>query len=688
MPGLGLYHVRVSPVISTRPATMVRRIAAALAAVLISLTVLVGPGAPVAHAQDSPTVSVHLEQLDPSSIAGQGTLTLAGSLTNSTDSPISGVTVVLWRDKRPITNVDALRLTLDGTSESDEMPVTSDGGTAAIGLLGAHATMHFSVRADFASGSDPLQLSSPDTVSIVGVSVLDAAKATIGSSRVLMANPAPSGYRAATVVELSSAPSLLGDQSGRPVFSDDHLAREIAPGGRLDLLAGLAEQSGVNAVIDPLLWDELSGMAGGYGVQQADGSVSSGDAAGAAAAFLARLGEIAKDGRCYRGLYGMLDLQAASSAGRSELLSAALSAVPSTHPLATLPLVVLPAQGALSTDLLSFLAPAAPQLVLTADLDANTAVATSASGETLVAVRSAIASGGPGPAPSDDLVHRIGRLQSEQLLSSSQGTPALSVVSTAEQARAELAPAPGRQRVPLSELVTGHRAPGLTISHPEAASPPDALASAERTARDTEALVASLSGVPSWLDMDAVSLRAWSSSFPAVEQATAYLAAASHDANAKIGGGTVTVHISPQLVVPTEETQLPISLTNTMKMTTHVRVHFVSDNPQRVRIDDTDEITLNAGDSATVRIAPQASANGTVAMHAVVTAANGTPLPSSEPVSFIVTATNAGRAAWVIIIASGAILLGLTALRVRQVRHERARADHPRGGFPENPSGD
>lgn len=635
-----------------------------------------GAGPLVAEAQDNASVSVHLERLDPSAVAARGNLTLTGNVTNTTGTSISGVNVVLWRDKRPITNVDALNLTLDDSSESSEIPVTSDGGSAAIGQLPPHATVRFTVHADFATGTDPLELSSPGTASVVGVNVLDAAKQTIGSSRVFMANPSAAGYRATTVVELSSAPSLLGTRAGRAVFSDDHLEQEIAPGGRLDLLAGLAEQDGVSAVLDPLLWDELSAMAGDYGIQQADGSVRDGTDSAAAGVYLKRLDAIAGNGRSYRSLYGVLDLQAAHSAGRSDLLSAAIADVSGNRTIASLPLAVLPSQGSLGKELLSFMAPARPQLVLTGDLGTTTLLASTDSGEKIVSVRSAIGAGGPGPTPSDDLVHRVGRLQAEQLLSWAQDTPAVDVVSTTDQARAELAPATGRQRESLQDLVDDRRAEQLSLSTPVAVSPPDALVAAEQAARTSETLVAALSGTPSWLDMDTVALRAWSSSFASVHDATDYLGAASRDANARIGGGTVSVHISSQLVVPTEATQLPISLTNSMKMTVRVKVRFVSDNPQRVSIADTDAITLNEGDSATVRISPVATANGTVGLHAVVTAVDGTALPLNEPVAFVVTASNAGRVGWLIIIVSGVVLLGATALRVKQVRRERARASH------------
>ena len=136
----------------------------------------------------------------------------------------------------------------------------------------------------------------------------------------------------------------------------------------------------------------------------------------------------------------------------------------------------------------------------------------------------------------------------------------------------------------------------------------------------------------------------------------------------------MSVHISERLVIPDDDSALPVSVTNTMSVPVRVRIHFASDNPGRISIDDTDVLEIGAGESVTVRIAPRATSNGDVQMNAVVmtTGEHATELgPRSE---FVVSANSSGRVAWVIIIASGIVLMAATALRVKQVRHERARA--------------
>ncbi|MFT8395009.1 DUF6049 family protein [Propionibacterium sp.] len=648
---------------------------------LVCALLTVGPGPVRAWAQDNPTVSVHLDQLSPSSVSGSGDLTLNGTVTNDTDTVIPSATVKLWRDKRPITNLDAMQLTLTGATTDAQSEVTSDGASAVVGPLPAHGSRSFTVHASFTSGSDPLDLLSPRTANALGVTVSEPGGSTLGSSRFLMPYPTSQGYRATTVAELASTPSLIGSSSGIALFADDHLSQELASGGRLDLIASVAEQTGATAVIDPLLWDELQDMVSGYQVRQADGTEKPGTAGAAAAGYLARLGAIAHDGRCYRAQYGLLNFAEVQASGRQDLLNASLDAVPSSHPLASLPLAVLPSQGPTSSELLSFIAQAEPDVVLTQTSDAGTIVSRTGSGESVVTVPADIGTGGPPPDPADDIVHRAGRLQSEQLLSSAQGTPAVNVVTTADEARAQLVTAQGRTLVSLEDL-TEHYASSQNIipskNHAAAAS---ALISAEQNARQTESFYVALTGTQS-LNMQMVSLRAWSASFASEQQAADYLAAATRNATNSIGGGRVTVHISSQLVVPTEATQLPISLTNTMKLPVRVRVHFTSDNPRRITIADTSIITIDPGDSATVRISPVAAGNGTVQMTAVAMTTGDQPVALDQPVTFVVTANSAGKVGWMIIIAAGIVLLGATALRVKQVRREKARGNQPPGNTP------
>ena len=69
---------------------------------------------------------------------------------------------------------------------------------------------------------------------------------------------------------------------------------------------------------------------------------------------------------------------------------------------------------------------------------------------------------------------------------------------------------------------------------------------------------------------------------------------------------------------------------------------------------------------------PHTYGNGRVAVWAQLATAGGHPI--GPPTSFVVTGTAAGRVSWLIILASGAVLLAATALRIRQVRHDNRAA--------------
>ena len=63
-----------------------------------------------------------------------------------------------------------------------------------------------------------------------------------------------------------------------------------------------------------------------------------------------------------------------------------------------------------------------------------------------------------------------------------------------------------------------------------------------------------------------------------------------------------------------------------------------------------------------------AEGNGVVAMRAQVVTSGGHPV--GTPVDFTITAAQSGRVAWIIIVASGVVLLGATAYRVRSMHRE------------------
>ncbi|WP_126464139.1 DUF6049 family protein [Propionibacterium australiense] len=653
------------PTRRTRPAWLV-----ALVTLLALVPGLLGLGTAPAAADDE-SAAITITSINPIVVSDSGELTITGSLTNTGSAPITGASLRLWSTRGPITNGDAFYNTLDGDQDvTNTLPVRNDDASTQVTGLAAGASRPYALKAPF-NGPESLGLASPSSAYLVGVMLVDADGTLITFTSAVIGYPGRDGYRATTVAELSSAPSLVpattdGKQK-KAVFTDDHLAEEIAEGGRLALIAELAESSDVNALIDPLLWDELTAMSAGYQVRTGPGSTTDGTGQAAAAAFLERLKRIAGNGRSYRTLYGSLDVTAAMAAGRGELVDSAATA-PAGTPLSELGLAVVTDGSSTSQAMVEALERVSPQIVLSADLDPDGELY-QVDGLTMLATHATIATGIPGAATNSD-AQRAARLQAEQLVYSLSDSPAVDVVTTTDAARAELASASGRTRLTVKELVASQQ--------PVAVQPRDSLpsasgdrGSAEHDVRGDIGVYEELTGRSTGIDDEALVLAAWSSAFPSDDEATAYIQQALSPITSALASGEVSVHISERLVIPADDSSLPVSVTNTMDIPVRVRIHFESDNPGRISIADTEELEIGAGDSVTVRITPTATGNGNVQMRAVVmtTGERSTELgPRSE---FVVTANSSGRVAWVIIIASGIVLMAATALRVRQVRRER-----------------
>lgn len=669
----------------TRPSWLV-----ALVTLLALVPGLVGLGAARAVA-DETSATITITGIDPMVVSNSGDLTITGALTNTGSSPITGATLRLWSTRAPITNGDAFYNALAGDQDvTNTLPVRDDDASSQITDLAAGASRSYSLQAPF-NGSESLGLASTSSAYLLGVMLVDDDGGLITFTSAIIGYPGSNGYQATTVAELSSAPSFVptttddasGDMSGdapeEAVFTDDHLADEIAEGGRLDLIADLAETDDVTSLIDPLLWDELTAMTSGYRVRSGTESTTTGSGQSAAASFLDRLKRIAANGRSYRTLYGCLDVTAAVSAGRGELVESAATAPAAGSALAGLGLAIVTDGSSTSQPMVDALERVDPQIVLASDLDPDGELY-QVDGLTMLATHASIATGIPGAASSSD-AQRAARLQAEQLVYSLSGSPAVDVVTTSDAARAELASADGRTRLPIKELVASQQAVAV---QPRQSLPSTSVnrGGAEHTVRGDIGVYEELTGSSTGIDDEKVVLAAWSSAFSSDAAADEYVRTALSPITSALASGEVSVHISERLVIPDDDSSLPVSVTNTMSVPVRVRIHFESENPRRISIADTEELEIGAGESVTVRITPTATGNGNVQMSAVVmtTGDRSTELgPRSE---FVVSANSSGRVAWVIIIASGIVLMAATALRVRQVRRERARrpAENTTGG--------
>lgn len=129
--------------------------------------------------------------------------------------------------------------------------------------------------------------------------------------------------------------------------------------------------------------------------------------------------------------------------------------------------------------------------------------------------------------------------------------------------------------------------------------------------------------------------------------------------------------------------EFPLTVTNNLSETIRVKVRVVPDNALRLTIPDSDVINVGPGQSQTVNVRPEAQSNGLVPARAYVATEQGNRVTPDTRVTIEVT--ELGMIGWVIVVASGVVLVAATALRVRQVRRRSAgtpvstSADQPEG---------
>ncbi len=112
------------------------------------------------------------------------------------------------------------------------------------------------------------------------------------------------------------------DEQQTPVFTDDSLAKELAPGGRLEQMVALGSRLPVTWVIDPDLLASAAAMAGSYHVKSGESTVPGTNQA-VARQWLTALEKVVEDGKVIALPFGDPDL--ASIAHRGKGVSGTLS---------------------------------------------------------------------------------------------------------------------------------------------------------------------------------------------------------------------------------------------------------------------------------------------------------------------------------------------------------------------------
>jgi hypothetical protein len=669
-------------------------------ALLATLTVTAGlllatlPTPPPASAAEPvPLVRITLTSMKPALPSRDGEITLTGTVTNITDERLFRAQAYFWRNQAPITDREGFDQAL---------------ASAANDPLGARDRY---VYQNLYEEDDPylepdeshpftlttqvknLELSPTDGIYLMGVHVLQNNNVpAVGRARLFVpmvsTKPAET-LKMTSLVTFNSRPSLV-----RPgVMSDDHLAREVAPTGRLSKLLAAAGSATLSFAVDPALVEELQTMLAGYQVMDGDGGTVAGTGAVDAGRWLAGFDALRSRRDGYRLLYGSPDLAALVHDGQQSPIRATAAASRRVEATRTLPLLILPTGGradAATVEAASALNPRA--IVLSDRSAAGPGPLLAGPGKApIVSASTAVSGGGPGPDPRDTAVQLQQRLLAETWIEASTSSESATrgrvrLITSAAQATETGAGAPWLQPSPLSALLDSTPASWSGQYHYSAA------------VRETELTVTQLGSLRSfnatqrtYIDLlvdrqaaeasgGAAVARAASGAWRQQNQASkAFLGPQQAALDAIVQHG---VEIRSQPRVSTIDQQgvvFPITIKNTLPggpnpeaNAVRVRLMFTSDNPDRLTIKPIDIEQIPAEGNVTRNAEVTARANGIVPVTAQLETPSGRKV--GQPFVVDVQVTQNGTTGWLIALGAGLVLFGSTALRIRTVAREKARA--------------
>jgi hypothetical protein len=678
-----------------------------LAATLVLAAGMLLPQAfspPPARADEPvPYVSITLTSIDPALPKADEVLTLTGKVTNISGIELSNLQAIFWRaPSDPILNSEALTRSLEwpaneplGARRADyyqNIPSNADR------ILRPGQSAKFTVRAPVAQLGFPL----PNGVYLVGVhvrgrTVFSSPDETLGRARLFLtlAAQAPvNTLQMTSVVVLNSRPSLIGTG----LFSDDHLAKDISEGGRLDRLLAAADADDRSFAVDPELIEELRAMKAGYAVLHPGSGATEGTGQAAAAHWLDRFDALKSNRDGFRLLYGSPDVAALVHSGQTDVLRQAEFAGRGVDGLSDLPLVVLPAGGRADAATLTAIENLDPAAILLSDASTKQVrpLLQGTGKAPIVNIAGGATGGGPGPDPRETPVHVQQRMLAETWLEASTAPPdstlgRVRLITSGAQTQGDdtAITAPWIKRGTLSQLLRSRPAAwDQRLSYSKAAR------AAELNASQLRAIKGLGQDWATYLDLlvnpgatrltaGAAMARASSSRWRKAEETMrTFLDPQQKGLHLNLRD-SIEISANPKVTtVARQGVGFPITVRNLLPSTTspeanavRVRLTFESDNAQRLTVRPLDVGVVNAGEHYSGRAQVDAQANGSVRVVAQLSTVTGEPV--GRPVTINVTATQAGTTGWIIALAAGIVLIGSSALRIRQVARERARAGVP-----------
>ncbi|MFF3515987.1 DUF6049 family protein [Streptomyces sp. NPDC002573] len=289
-----------------------RRTGALLAGAPLLAGLLQLPAGPAAHAAEksapvaasgSGTVSVSLDSVTPSAPTGNDTLTVSGTVTNNGQETVTDAHVGL-RVGPSLNSRGAIDSAARRTGYAPGLDGTELGGKYVedFDKITPGGQQDFSLSVPVKAldlGSDGVyQLG----VSLSGQTSAQPYEQVLGIQRTFLPWQ-PDGADAKTkttylwplISSVHMTAETLPNQQQTPVFQNDELAKEIAPGGRLSQLLSLGRGLNVTWVIDPDLLASVDAMAGSYSIKGSGDSVTAGKNQAVAKQWLSELEQAVQD---------------------------------------------------------------------------------------------------------------------------------------------------------------------------------------------------------------------------------------------------------------------------------------------------------------------------------------------------------------------------------------------------------
>ena len=647
-PQPGLRRARLAPPL------LVAAVAIAVATAPVAGAADPSPGPASARPAVTAPVTPAAVTLTSADITGT-TLALTGTVRNATTDPLTEVAVSLWRSTSPLHTPEAVAgaLSAETTTPGTARVAEPTGLVLVTGPddpFTPGATRPFTV-----SGSlDALGLTQADATWWVGADVsgrvAGARTLALGSARTLVSRPTGT-IPVVEVVEFSARPRQVKDD----LLTDDGLLTDITD-GRLAALMDRAEAGGASWVVDPSLLLELSDMADGYRLRADDGSTA-GTGGAAAEAWLARLAALPRPGATM--LLGAPDLSAAADLRDDALLGLLrVAARDATEGLTAVTVVDSPDAASLAV------ADGLDRPVVAVDAEAPSLRVVADGVDALVAKTST------GVLPTSPLLPdtALNRRAARFAVARAAGGEVHWVRTEAEASAPDEALPQGFGAADLGEVLTGGAQPWAAPAAGTSVQALDAPRLARALALRAEMVAygdaAPDAGVGQLADAQVVraASRWWNDDPAALDAWLDALAARL----ATPGGVMVSLDATGRFSMTGATSEFPITVTNHLLDPVVIRLHAVSDNPQRIQLVTPDEVTVAPGASNTVLVQANAAGGGVVRATVHATTPSGHRLTPDREI--VVETTNYGTIGWVIVVVSALVLVGTTAHRIRQVR--------------------